>query len=469
MLFAQSTGIVRVSDKGGKPDVLVPSKDSARFYGPQMLPGNRAVLFTVAGNSQDPATRWNQASVVVQPLPSGDPVPVVEGASDGRYVPTGHLVYARGGTLFAVAFDPEKLTKTGREVPLLEGVRRSSAVGPNRTGAAHFAFSTTGVLAYLPGPKDTVTSGRDLVVVSPSGEMQRLKNVPLRGYESPRVSPDDRFIAVTIDDGQQVNIHIYDMTSGSMRRLTHGGRNRYPIWSPDGSRIAFQSDREGRKGIYWQRADGADVPEELTKSEPGTSHVPESWPRPGDLFSYSVIADKDGSASLWTYSVRERRAAAVGTLHAIRAFNSAFSPDGRFIAYTDRQLSEGVSLVVEPFPPTGARHEIAGNDQQGHHAVWSRDSKRLFYFPGALPMASVEVNAASGFAFSTPSSIPGGWVAGASGVTSESPTNHDVFLDGRFVVAMVAGAQPETNPGAIVEVRVIVPWFEELKRLVPTK
>jgi serine/threonine-protein kinase len=139
ILFGQGNkGIMRVSPDGGKPELLVSVKGDEFVHGPQMLPGGQAVLFTLAAGTS--ADLWDRAQVVVQVLKSGDRKTLIEGGSDARYVPTGHLVYALGGVLFAAPFDPQRLQITTGPVSIVEGVRRAIAGGV-ATAAAHFSFS----------------------------------------------------------------------------------------------------------------------------------------------------------------------------------------------------------------------------------------------------------------------------------------------------------------------------------------
>ena len=137
---------MRVSANGGTPEVLVSVKDGEQAYGPQMLPGGETVLFTLASGAA--GERWDKARIVTQSLRSGERKTLVDGGSDGRYVPTGHLVYAIGGIVFAVPMDVRRLEVTGGPVPIVEGVRRAAEI----TGAAQFGFSSTGSLIYVPGP-----------------------------------------------------------------------------------------------------------------------------------------------------------------------------------------------------------------------------------------------------------------------------------------------------------------------------
>ena len=127
IVFGQAKGIMRVSANGGQPEVLVSVKDGEVMYGPQVLPGGEWLLFTLATAAT--ADGWDKAQIVVQSLKSSERKTLVSGGSDGRYLPTGHLVYALGGVLFAVPFDLPRLAVTGGPVPIVEGVKRSAA-GP---------------------------------------------------------------------------------------------------------------------------------------------------------------------------------------------------------------------------------------------------------------------------------------------------------------------------------------------------
>ena len=190
IVFGQgSKGIMRVSPNGGTPDVVVRVKDGEEAHGPQLLPGGQHLLFTLAtGTALD---RWDKARVVVQSVTSGERKTLIEGGSDARYVPTGHIVYALGGRVFAVAFDVHRLEVMGGAAPMVEGVRRSGGSG---TGAAHFSVSSTGSLIYIPGAVSTSSAQWEIALIDRKGGVERLK-LPPGPYESPRVSPDGTRIA----------------------------------------------------------------------------------------------------------------------------------------------------------------------------------------------------------------------------------------------------------------------------------
>jgi Tol biopolymer transport system component len=284
IVFGQaSKGVMRVSANGGQPEVLVSVKNGELAYGPQVLPGGEWVLFTI--NAASNTNSWDKAQIVVQSLKSSERRTLISGGSDGRYLPTGHLVYALGGVLFAVPFDLRHLAVTGGPVPIVEGVMRSRT---DTTGVAHFSVSSTGSLAFVSGPISKTSSQLDLALINRNLALQPLK-LPPGPYEYPRLSPEGKRIAFGSDDGKEAVVWIYDLSgASSMRRLTLGGRNRAPIWSANGNYVAFQSDRDGDLAIFWQRADGTTPAERLTKPDKDTAHVPESWSPDGKTLLFSV-------------------------------------------------------------------------------------------------------------------------------------------------------------------------------------
>jgi len=462
IVFGQpNKGIMRVSANGGTPEVLVSVKDGEQAYGPQILPGGETVLFTLATGTVaelTPPPEWDKAQIVTHSLRSGERKTLVDGGSDGRYLPTGHLVYAIGGIVFAVPMDLRRLEVTGGPVPIVEGVRRATAPV---TGAAQFDFSSTGSLVYLPGPISTATAvQRDLALIDRKGGVEPLK-LPPGPYEHPRAAPNGTLITFATDDGKEAIVWIYELSgTASMRRLTFGGRNRFPVWSADGQRVAFQSDREGDLGIFWQRADGSGAAERLTKPEQGTSHVPESWSPKGERFLFGVT--KGSSVSLWTFSLQDGKATPFADVQSPNPINAAFSPDGRWVAYT---VTEGAvtGIYVQPFPATGAKYLLSKSSTI--HPVWSRDGREIVSQPQGGQQAVQTITTQPSFSFSPPVLTPRrGYIN--LGLTSQR--NNDVMPDGR-ILGVVAAGQTQSAGSTPQQIQVVLNWFEELKQRVPTK
>ena len=156
------------------------------------------------------------------------------------------------------------------------------------------------------------------------------------------MSPNGKRLAVASDDDKEATIWIYDLSgTRAMQHLTSAGNNRFPIWTSDSQRVAFQSDRDGDLAIFWQPADGG-AAERLTRPAPGESHAPESWSPKGDTFLFSIT--KGADVSLWAFSLHDRKATPFGDVHSSNPTNAAFSPDGNWVAYASTRAGHGDNL-----------------------------------------------------------------------------------------------------------------------------
>jgi serine/threonine-protein kinase len=454
LVFADVNTIKRAPANGGTVEVLVTGKPGEQANDPQVLPGGTWVLFTVATGVASVAVK---SQVVVQSLKTGERRTLVEGGFDPRYLPTGHLVYTVGGTVFARPFDITSLALTGGPVAVVDGVRRVEL--PNLQ--SHFAVSDTGTLIYLPGSVGTSVPQRGLALFDAKGGVETLR-IPPAPYEFPRVSPDGKHIAVGTDDGKEMIVWIYDLAgTTSMRRLTFGGRNRFPVWSSDGQRVAFQSDRDGDPGIFWQRADGTGTAERLTRAEQGASHAPESWSPKSDQLLFSVT--KEGKVSLWAFSLTDKKSTQFDAVQSSRPTTAAFSPDGRWVAYAATEPEQSRSAIyVQSFPATGTKFQLS--DIDGHQPVWSHDGTRLFYIPGPDRFVAVSVVTQPTFTFGNPVPVPKRFIE----TGPVSPTTYDVLPDGQHVIGVVDAEQSLVG-GQAPHIQVVLNWFTELQQRVPTR
>ncbi len=449
IVFGQNRrGILRVPSMGGVPEMLVPLRDEFPSS-LQVLPGGRGVLFSVRSISNDQP----HARVVVQPLDGGARKTLVEGGLDGRYLPTGHLVYVIGGDLFAAPFDLASLSVSGGAVPLVEGIRRSTLVAS--PAAAQVSYSATGSLAFLPGPHLVSDANVDLALFDRDGRPTPL-GLPPRPYRSPRVSPDGTFVAFDIEDASGAAVWVYELAGAkSMRQLTFGGKSRHPIWSRDGQWVAFQSDREGDLGIFRQRADGSGVAERLTKPERETEHIPQSWSKDGGQLMFSV--SKDMGWALWTLSVKDRQVAPFGDVHSIELAEGAFSPDGQWVAYRSRESAATPGQVfLQPFPTTGARFLV----RNGSHVYWSPRGDELVVNAGPGQSVVIPVTTTPRVTFGQEKDFP-------RGLRREGPrpTRREVdsMPDGEHVIGVLVGGGESLLP----QINVVLNWFDEVRQRVP--
>jgi len=465
ILFGQSPGgILRVSASAGKPEVIIPAAKGEVLHGPQLLPDGNSILFTV----MDESAGWEKAKIVVQTPGSNDRKVLVENATDGRYLPTGHLVYYSGGNLLAVPFDSKKLTVLGRAVPVVEGVRFSNGA---QTGSAEFSVSNTGTLIYVEGPPpvQSVAQGAapgalTVALLNTSGNITPTALLP-NSYVAVRLSPSGKQIAVGTDDGKEANIWVYDLDGkAAIRRLTFGGRNLYPLWSGDGERILYQSDRERDKGIFWQRADGAGVAERITRPEKDAEHMPESWlPGSKDNGKFSFRITTSGRQAIWLYSIADKMATPLIADSGFNQRSSAFSLDGKWIAYhSDERGSTG--LYVQPFPTAGGAKYLIDSNPTASNPSWLPDGTKVIYH-GNTRFNIVRIKTQPAF------------TASAKVTAAPLPFERDYDVRkydiGAVGVVMITSQAPDAAttaaPDVPHEIRVVLNWFEELNRLVPAR
>ncbi len=233
-------------------------------------------------------------------------------------------------------------------------------------------------------------------------------DLPAGEYAHPRVSPDGRWLAVERQDEGGTDIWLYE-TSGAtaLRRLTEGGNNRYPVWSRAGEHVAFQSSREGAAGIFWQLPDGTGSVERLTAPEGEDVHVPEDWSPTEDRLAFSVM--RGDQSELWFWSQPDSTAERFGTEQSLGLFNAVFSPDGQWVAYTERQQVAGAARTyIAAVSSPGTRYQLGQDSETAHHALWTPDGTRLIYFQGAGDAVGVDVRMRPTFAFGRPTALPGG-------------------------------------------------------------
>ena len=457
-------GIFRVSPNGGTPEQLVRLEEGYAAWGPQLLPGGDAVLFTLVKAPRGTAFSMREnAQAVVQSLTSAQRKLLVDGGGDARYLPSGHLVFAVSGSLFAIAFDPATLATSGDRVPILAGVRRSSGVG-----AADFSVSSNGALVYVPGPVEASARLRSLSISERSGATRKLKLEP-RSYSHPRVSPNGTWLAVVNEDDDDADISVYELSeTSSIRRLTVEGQNRFPVWSFDNERVAFQSDREGARSIYWQRADARSGAERLTTASADVAHIPNGFSPDGRHLLFDEF--RAGRYTLHVLSMNGKKIAPFGNVSSSEPTGAVFSPDGRSVAYASTAKSESLydpdrGVFIQPFPPTGVAVP-APKGRIDYHPVWARDGKLFYVASGPRPLVFVDVRTTPSISFGSPMELP--LSVPRPTLFSNAARGYDILPDGRILVVSPDDQNPvEGVRGAAIHV--VLNWHEELKRLVPAK
>jgi eukaryotic-like serine/threonine-protein kinase len=429
------TALFRVSDRGGEAKAatkLDPQKGESTHRWPRILPGGKAAIFTIHGLSGN----YENARIGVLLLETGETRTLLEGGTDARYVPTGHLVYLRSNSLFAVPFDLERLAVTGPPVPVLDGLRSHEAAG-----FALYDFSPPGSLVYL--PLDPKEAEAELVWMDRKGTATPLTDVR-RNYGGPRLSPDGRRLAV-YTGYKNSDIWILDLARGSWDRLASGGLNFGPVWSSDGTHIAFASNRNGPINVFSMPVDRSQPAQQLTKGL--------TWPSPLDSSpdGRTLIIEEQPQAATIDISVlsltgdRELRPFLRTPANEGAA---RLSPDGGWLAYQSDE-SGRFEVYVMAYPGTGGRSQVSIDG--GSAPVWSRDGRELFYQSGgSLMVAGVETRPK--FRAGLPKPL----------FKLTNLGEYDVAPDGqRFV--MVRTRAEEATPRSLA---VVLGWFDDLKRRV---
>ena len=451
IVFAQGgRGILRVAGAGGTPDVLVAVESPALAQQPQMLPGGEALLYTLGvGFGQ-----WDAAQIVVEQVETGERTVLVEGGSDARYLPTGHLVYALGGTLLAVPFDVERLAVTGGPVPLVEGVSRAFA-----TGLANADVARAGALVYLPRAGADEAS-RTLVWVDRDGTEEALA-APSRAYAYPRLSPDGTRVAIDVFDDEN-DVWVWDLTRETLTRLTFAvERDGFPVWTPDGRRVVFESHRAGEGNLFAKSADGTGAVERLAESP--THQSPLSMSPDGE---WLVFQDgNEGSRRLALLPSNGEPSWELLLESGFNEQNGELSPDGQWLAYQSNASGQD-EIYVQPFPDVNAgRSQIS--TMGGTRPLWGPDGRELFYMTEAGVMG-VTVEPGADFEVGAPGLVVKGiWLGTQPGPPGRT---YDIAPDGqRFLMIKEAEADADDPFAGLTQIVVVQNWFEDLQARVPTE
>jgi serine/threonine protein kinase/Tol biopolymer transport system component len=453
ILFVQahSEGVSRVSASGATPQVITaPDAQNGEIghYWPEILPGGKHVLFTVAR-----AGSFDEAHIVVQSLETGVRQTLLKGGANAHYVPTGHLVYVRAGSVMAAPFDLEQLKVMDTAVPVVEGLM----VDPS-TGAGHFSFSGAGSLVYVTGGAEP--TGRSLVWVDRRGATRTLTD-GRRQFQNPILSPDGRRLAVGIY-GTSQDIWIYDFARGTLTPLTfYASEDWGPIWTHDGQRVTFTSVKPGAKpNLSWKAADGSDTEEPLTISN--DPQFTGSWSPDGKTLAFTAFDESNDPSTgndIWVLTLEGDRQPRPFLRTTFSEYGPEFSPDGHWLAYVSNESGRN-EVYVQPFPGPGAKRQIS--TEGGFSPVWAGNGRELFYRHDDK-MMSVAITLQPGFTAAVPRLL----FAGKYEETGrpDDPRNYDVTYDGQRFVMIKASEQPSTPSQLIVALE----WFDELRRRVPVK
>jgi serine/threonine protein kinase/Tol biopolymer transport system component len=433
IFFCQDySGIWKVSANGGEPE-QVTSIGPGEFahWAPEVLPNGRAMLFTI----------WNTSlrdiCTGILDFGSGHYRVLIKDGAHARWVPTGHLVYIRRGTLMAIPFDLEKLEITGSEVPVIADIHQVHDVG-----LGSYSFSRDGFLAYWSSANEQ--KGHRVIWIDQQGKILSQEKIEGAGYaDQSRVSlsPDENYLAYDrLQDGI-LNIWLLELATGRSRQLTLKSENMGAVWSPDGMKIAFTTYRHGPFSVY-------EIPVDLTKPEyplivRNIDVMVQCYTPDGKRLLYTAINPKT-DFDIEVLSLEDTTQTYPLVAAPYRQELAASHPDGEWVAYTSRRPDRD-EIYIRHISGTGVNTQVTVDG--GTAPIWSQDGATLYYL-NKDRMTAVSVETEPQLRIGRPRVL----------FEIADVISYDVASDGRFIVTQRTSSDQQ-------QLVVVTNWFEELKEL----
>jgi serine/threonine-protein kinase len=453
-----SSGLWLVSADGGEPVQVTTLKEGDAQHGyPQILPGGTHVLFSVLR-----PTGWQLAVLALadrQWRLIGNGRVIGEGA---RLLPTGHVVSARSGGLIATPFNPSSHELAAASIPLLERIETS------RFGGVYFAVAAdTGSLVYLPASSGAAS--RRLLRVDRDGRATPLLDAHI-AFEHPAMSPDGKQVAVTVASETGSDIWLIDLERRTRVRFTTGNTSAFPVWAPNGSRLAYQSTAPGPWNLYWRPLDRSGEGQPLlagSGSQPGVwakagmsllpgtlptlsganPQFPTSWTPDGSVLAFHE-RKPNGERDIWI--VGPDGDATPFLLTEFDERSPKFSPDGKWLTYVSNESGRD-EVYVQPFPGPGPKWLVSTDG--GVDPLWSKDGRELFYRQDDQMMVVSITSSAATF-----SAVRSRRLFDARFDAEDNGPNYDVSRDGTWFV------MPRSELArAPDELHLVFNWFSEIR------
>jgi eukaryotic-like serine/threonine-protein kinase len=427
-----ASGLFAVPAGGGQPRQVTQTgstPDDRAHVWPCALPGGNGLIFTVwTGKS------FTEARIEALSFKSGKRKVLIEGGTSARYLSSGHLAYARNGTLFVVGFDPKRLELKGTPMPVLDGIMTGAS-----NGDARFAVSDNGTLVFQPGALTAFQ--RNLVWMDRSGKATNI-TAEVKPYAFPALSHDGKRIAMTLE-GSSFDSWVYDVERGTFTRASFGGDDYRPQLSPDGKMLGYDSSKSGHQQVH--------VKQGITQSEDiAVTDGPEDkeffgWTPDGREVIFAR-KNKDTGWDLYAATVAGEHKTRPLVVAPFNQGHARLSPDGKWLAYASDESGQ-FEVFVQSMSDSSTRAQISS--EGGSDPQWARPSNELL-FQSKNRVMSVKFS-------------PGGGLNPGKPVLlfedKKDWSGFDVAADGRLVVAREA----DTN-GTGTQINVVLHWFEELKQ-----
>ena len=444
IVFAGSvTGpISGVSADGGTPKPVTaignPEKEISHRF-PSFLPDGRKFIYLA-----DPGTGGDEGTVYLASLDGGERRLLFRSRRTPIYAEPGYLIYAVGDRLVAQSIDP-KTGALGGEPRRLEEATPSYVNTQDRAASV----SDSGAL-MVPAVQ---SGGTKIAWLDRRGRLVGEVPLPRENFASPQLSPDGRRLALFSDGPKEseADLWVVDLATEKASRLTFApGLDRYPIWSPDGLRLVFQTERSGVFDL-WERPATSGGAEKALYASSTSWKFARSWV--GDSIAFETV-EKSTGFDVWLLRLERPSEPAIHLLNSPASeHDPAISPDGRWLAYASNESGRD-ELYVVSLPDTKTKYQVT--TEGGRHPVWTRGGRELFYMTNAFAIAAVPVTLGESLAFGSPVTLfpqpRPNWGTGAD------QAFFDVSDDGERIVVVV----PE-NQGSQTLV-VVTDWLAELKK-----
>jgi Tol biopolymer transport system component len=433
-----SAGIWRVAVGGGRPESVTTVRDADRESAhtwPDVLPGGKAILYTALG----PSGGATGSRVVAQVIGSNAPVPLIENAIYGRYLPSGHLLYAKDdGTLYALPFDSKKLKTAGQPAAIQAGVATATW-----SGGAFVAFSAAGTEIYL---ARSDRPAYEFLFADRHGQVTATAmngNVIRRigpGSSLGSLSPNGMRLALTGRSPGVADIWVASVGSAEPQRLTlDTAEDEFPVWSPTGDEIAYTSADTGTsRRVFVQDARGGGQPR-LVRTWPRHVHV-SSWSPDGKwlaVYDYTAAHGQD----VWLISIDGKDTVVVATGPAIER-EGKYSPDGNWLAYVSSETGRPEIFLVS-LPSMTVRRQVTTSG--GTQPRWDAAGRLYYLSNGGLVVQPVDPRT-------------GVNVGASSTLFSTTAANFELTRDGQRFLLQVPNPRPDYPP-----FHVRTNWFDEVR------
>ena len=440
-------GLQRVRSSGGQPEAFTtPDRKAGEraHVWPQLLPGGSQLLVVVrvGKDFQD----FERSNLAVLSLATRKLRTVLTGVSFGQFEPSGHLLFLRGSSVLAAPCDPRTLEPSGPHFALPSDVM--VAEGDRRP----YLAARAGVLAYATGESEPMRTST-LVWVDGAGREEPLPLAP-GAYQSPRLSPDGKTVALVLTIGARESIFMYDLARNVLSPLLpEAGRAFNPTWTPDSRRMVFASFDEGWPRLFWRSADGSGQPEALSAGN--VPEFPTSVSPDGRTLAYTVVpVPQIGLESdLWLLGLDGKRERRAWFETPFKEYAPFFSPDGAFIAYTAHETGHQPEVYVRPFPGPGGQIKVSGADG-GSEPLWSPDGREILYRSESGDLSAVRIERSPALAASAPRLVlkTQGYFGGGA---EDYARQYDVSPDGkRFLFIKPVEKKRQT----ITQVELVTDW-----------